>query len=703
MLYRWWIFFMAIHFSLPGQSTMAGSDNLTARIVFNQGVPVLTLNDQPTIPFLFFFNTSTYRHEHFLTQQVELSKSHGFHLYSMPFVSWPWIEQDENGVEITPDFSKSSRILDRFIEVDPEARFLLRIWSSPPNAWKGWAKVPEKERTLYADGSSSLMSLGSEYLWKEFKDSFSRMVLHFDNSPYAPRILGYHIGGQNSTEWFPDQYREKGPDYSPVNLAAFRKWLRDKYTSEDQISRAWGKAALTFNQAEIPRFEGGRFPIRGIREGETLEAFYRQPEEQAWVDYSAFTSDLTASRIIDAAQLVKSLTGGRKLTTFFHGYVYDLPGSLGGHWNTMRLLNHPSIDILCAPFSYQTTEERLAGGSSGCMTAIDSVALHGKLWINEDDMRTHLIDVKHDLPKWLSEEGFGKQTRDLTETLACLQRNLANGLVHRMGTWWMDLIGAGAFNEAKLWETLELSWKPLYMNLLAHPTPYTPDVSFIVDEMSRIYIKNDWDITYNGLALLRNDIAKTGASTGYYYLEDFISGLSPRTKVYVFASVFYLSQEQIDRLLQRLDQEHSTAIWFYAPGFLGPEGISIERSRKITGIDLSVQDGPMGTRGEGILAGLTWGWNTDTKISPRLVVVDPAVEPLGRYMSDTALSAVRKQTGLHTTAFFGDFRANPEVLHALFSKAGVHLWAENGEIVHTDGNILFSQDHLKTSLQIMSD
>ena len=71
------------------------------------------------------------------------------------------------------------------------------------------------------------------------------------------------------------------------------------------------------------------------------------------------------------------------------------------------------------------------------MTAIDSVALYGKLWINEDDMRTHLIDVKHDLPKWLSEEGFGKHARDLMETLAC-------------------------------------------------PTPYAPDVSFIVDEMSRI-------------------------------------------------------------------------------------------------------------------------------------------------------------------------------------------------------------------------
>ncbi len=697
------ILFVALLFSLPAQLAMAEPEDLTAGIISRQGVPVLTLNGQPTIPFLFFFNTSTYRQEHLLNQQVELSKSHGFHLYTMPFNKWPWIEHDENDSEIPPDFSKSYELLDRFIGVDPEARFLLRIWSSPPNDWKDWGRVPEGERTLYADGSSSVMSLGSEYLWKEFKESLSRMVLHFENSSYGPRILGYHIGGQNSTEWFPNQYREKGPDYSNANLSAFRKWLKEKYGSDENISRAWGRAGLRVEQAGIPRFEGDRFPIRGVRGDEILDAFYHQPEEQQWIDYSEFTSELTASRIIDAARLIKNLTGGRKLTAFFHGYFFDLPGSLGGHWNTMRLLKDPSIDILCAPFSYQTTEERLAGGASGCMTAIDSIALHGKLWINEDDMRTHLIDVKHDLPKWLSEEGFGKQTKDLTETLACLQRNLANALVHRMGTWWMDLIGAGAFNDVALWDTLAQIWKPRYMDLLENPRPYVPDVSLIVDESSRHSIRNDWDLTYNGLALLRNDIAKTGASIGYYYLEDFLADISPRSKVYVFASVFYLSQDQSGKLLQRLDREHSTAVWLYAPGYLGPEGCSVERCRKITGIEVMVQDGPMGSKGEGVLDGFSWGWNMETKVSPRLVVADQSVESLGRFIRDGSVSAARKKTEGHTSIFFNDFRLNTGVLRALFAQAGVHQWAENGVVVHTDGKILFTQSSLKSSLEALSE
>src|ERR1035441_4987665 len=70
---------------------------------------------------------------------------------------------------------------------------------------------------------------------------------------------------------------------------------------------------------------------------------------------------------------------GKRLVAFFNGYIYDLPGSMNGHTRMDRLLASPDIDMIAAPISYNTLQERLGGGAGGAMSALDSVALHGKL------------------------------------------------------------------------------------------------------------------------------------------------------------------------------------------------------------------------------------------------------------------------------------------------------------------------------------
>ena len=60
------------------------------------------------------------------------------------------------------------------------------------------------------------------------REDLARVVRHYEASPYGRRILVYEVGGPN-IEMFHDRYREKGPDYNPLNQECFRAWLSRKY------------------------------------------------------------------------------------------------------------------------------------------------------------------------------------------------------------------------------------------------------------------------------------------------------------------------------------------------------------------------------------------------------------------------------------------------------------------------------------------
>jgi beta-galactosidase len=80
------------------------------------------------------------------------------------------------------------------------------------------------------------------------------------------------------------------------------------------------------------------------------------------------------------------------------------------------------------------------------MTAAESVALAGKMWLQEDDTRTYLATGT--FPGWQD----GADT--LVGTNKLLLRNTAQCALRNFATWWMDLGGTGWFNDPQLWATL---------------------------------------------------------------------------------------------------------------------------------------------------------------------------------------------------------------------------------------------------------
>jgi len=635
----------------------------TARVSANNGMPRLLINDRPVPPLIFFYNIAIPNRLENLAPQVQYAATNGVHIYSFEY-KIPWTGSY---------YAYFDNAMDQFIAQDPNATFLLRIKQEIYDQ-TGSLQFGVGQDNLFLDNTTEPISIGSDAYYEAYADALRAFVTHYENSPYATRIIGYHIGGgENLTEWFPRSYRSKGPDYSAANTNAFRTWLRQKYPTDAALTQAWGRS-MAFDQATIPTPIPGRFPLHTSPAGSSVDLFYAQPGEQDWIDYSAYVSDITSQRILDLATVVKSASLGKKLVAVFYGYTSELPGSMNGHLRMDRLLDAPQIDILAAPNSYISESDRLAGGPAGAMSSLDSVAAHGKLWVNENDLRTWLAAASS-----LPDYGYNGSypTANFAETYNVLLRDAGALVVHRAGTWWMDLNANGAFRHSDLWGVVSGFGMPLYDELYSAPTSYRPDVAVIVDPRSLLLEKNDYDLMLLGRANLRNAIAQAGASIGYYTLDDFSTGALPKCKVYLFANAFFLTGAQVELVRSRLSAEKATAIWQLAPGFLGESGPSAVRSSQLTGIGLSRSDGKGGSVGFGALQGMSWGWGTNP-ISPRLEIVDASADILGRYAVDNKVSAASKFTDGFQSIFVGDINLSTPVLRALVRQGGAHVWTEGG-------------------------
>ncbi|UCH33591.1 MAG: beta-galactosidase, partial [Armatimonadota bacterium] len=403
-----------------------------ARIEVANGVPRLSINGRRVLPIIFFFNTDVAapRKAEYLARQVALAARAGVHIYSLPFRC----PRTADGV--TPNYAHSNGLLDAFIEADPQALFILRLYPGPNWSWQNWDDIIARDAAVFADGSKGNVSVASDFFGEPTSKDLAGLIRHYESSRYGKRIIGYHPGGPDS-EMFHDSYREKGPDYSAANERGFRRWLSAKYRAETPLREAWGDAQVTFETAGIPRFAAGRFPMHGAGRDEVIQTFYALPEERDWVDFSAYSNDVMADKVVEWARLIKRETDGRKLSVFFYGYTFELPGSFSGHYRLQRILACPEVDALVAPYSYH---ERLAGGAGNFMSPVDTVTAHGKLWLNEDDTRTSVLDVTQ-VPADFTSSSVNARARDLEETTNILERNFAALLEHRAGTWWMDLTG----------------------------------------------------------------------------------------------------------------------------------------------------------------------------------------------------------------------------------------------------------------------
>jgi len=368
----------------------------------------------------------------------------GIDLVSFALVTPPW---PPPGQEV--DWSTVNAQCQRVLDANPRALLLPRIGVGAPQWWReahpgdamAWDRDPQRGRGTTAVASPAYRRDAAAWL--------AALIEHLEKT-FGPHIVGYHPCGQNTGEWF--YLNTWGPalnGYSPATRDAWRGWLRQRYKTDAALQAAWGRSAATLATATVPSPESRRAAPAG-----TL----RDPaDERSLIDFAEFQQQMMSECVVLFANTVRTATRGKKMVVFFYGYVFEF-GAVGngpatsGHYMLRRVLDCPDIDVLCSPISYF---DRGLGGSGPAMTAAESVALAGKMWLYEDDTATYLSPSKH--PDAHPPSSRGSKPSNRPTPFSCATRPSAPCGTSARGGWiWAARVGSGTAGCGARWSC----WRP---------------------------------------------------------------------------------------------------------------------------------------------------------------------------------------------------------------------------------------------------
>ena len=590
------------------------------------------------------------------------------------------------------------------LTIEPDAWFLPRLHLDAPGWWKDThpeelivygLPYPDEvydrpeligESGLNWNGLQDLrdVSLASD-VWRVETGRMLESFLRFmENSPLTARMIGYQVAGAMNGEW-----HYKGPRYLPDYSAPMRALCGAAPPVENRLETTAGLL---------------RDPVR----------------EQAVINWYRRYHDIIADTIVQFARVTKESTDRRVLCGAFYTYLLEnICIQEAGHLSPRPVLESTDIDFIACPYTYQHTNipgkerwesdivdgagnwlgrARGIGGDGGYRTLPASIARHGKLFIVEMDPSTYLE------PNRAGEGGSGHET--VEGTLQIIHRDLAGMFASGIGGWLFD------FGHYDARFAADRGWyddRPIIREIrrLAElgEERHRLDIGSAA-QIAAVYDAEVFCATQHwmsqqpwrghGIAVtdyfthwLMDSQARTfhrlGAPIDYLYRFDFERRDARRAGLIFMVNTFLLDPEERARLKDIFEGSNATVVWFYAPGYITHERLSLAQMQDLTGMGFTVypDPGPMMIRSwiddpDGPL-GLTFG--TELPHGPRFVVDDPEAEILGVWTDLEEPAMARKEQDGWTSVYVGAPPLPVEILRWLARQAGVELWSSRPDVI----------------------
>lgn len=602
--------------------------------------------------------------------QVKLAAACGVDMVSFPIPTlWP-----KGGEE--PDPSGIDAAIRATLEANPRALLLPRIGMYPP---KWWLESHPKAVMAYEGGKAGDTASVSSEEYRKDSAAALRRTIRWCEKNYGPHMAGYHPCGQNTGEWFYyDSWERPLNGLEPATLTAWRKWLAKKYPDDATLQRSWSLSTATLADASVPTPQERRAAPHGQLRDPSLE--------MRLIDFAQFQQQEMADTVLRLASALRQEAGPDRLSVFFYGYLFEfgaLPNgpAISGHYALRQVLDSPDIDILCAPISYY---DRQSGGGAPCMTAAESAMLSGKLWLNEDDTRTHLAKDSR-APGW--QAGADSQEASVMQ----LRRNLAHETTRNFATWWMDLGASGWFDDSVLWEEMR-KFGEIEKFLLANPTPFHPQIAAVVDERSMLLPVGSGPVPWTTRPLIytvRENLHRVGAPFGQYLLDDVMAG-KIKSKLNVFLSSWRLSRDERQAL--KAATRTSANIWCWAPGYFDDTRPSCSAVTELTGFDVRMMPagatGQMRATADGTAIGLPPNFGQNKPIAPLLSPRTSPGDVVLAHFSDGSPSVVLRKIGDGISVFVGGTEVPPSLIRHVARLSGVHLYCDKDANIFANGPLL---------------
>ncbi len=592
----------------------------------------------------------------------------GIHLYG----DWFGTSTVSDMGHVAPDqynYAEFDRYFAAILDVDPQAYFIPHIGVTGP-LW--WQKAHPEEMCQFEDGTKGPTSFASERWRREMGEDLRRLIAYLRKAPYADRILGYMFFNGYTAEWqMWGTWQASHCDYSEPAQRAFRAFLAQRYGTDERLRAAWGDPAVTLATAPMPngdkRRPGGPQVLRDPK-----------TERQA-VDFYEFISNMDADAVLHVARVVREATEGQSLVGTYYAYLtaHGINQQDSGHLAARQVFDSPDIDFLMSPPNYWY---RKPGEACTFMSATDSFRLRGKLWLDESDHRTHLTDPG---------AGYGRADT-LEETRGVFWRELAEVLAKRAAVSWFDMSG-GWFSHPRVLADLGRGHE-IMRDSLSQRKPFHPQIGVFVDPESFYWMRP----TMANAALDLHQVVtmpQSGAPWDFCLIDDIADSRLPDYKLYVFLNAFYMDSARREAIHAKLKRNGATALFFYAPGYLGPEGASLDAMRALTGITIAKDDGPGKPQ---ILVDasdpLAQGLATDKPLGAQQLTVapifyadDPDARVVGRMVDGKQPGLVVKQQDGWTSVYSGAMQLPQGLMRNLARAAGVHVWLDTDDALYTDG------------------
>lgn len=497
-------------------------------------------------------------------------------------------------------------------------------------------------------------SLASE----KWRQESGRRVVEFCKKLARTRegraVVGIHLSCGVYGEWHPWGFIRNEPDVSPPMQAAFRKWLKTRYGSDQKLQTAWNDPRITFHSAAVPDTAARRCCADG---------FFRNPrQEQRIIDFYKCQQEIIADDIEFFCRTVKENWPRKLITGVFYGYYHFslCRQAMAGHLEVERLLASPWIDYFAGPTSYNKPS-RESGGSGLQRGIVQSVLRHGKLWFDE-------VDNGYLQNKFESDFVRSRPLGD-SAYLPVLQRSLWLPLMQGCGLWLYDF---GPRRNTGWWDgdmyrqefrrTIDFFSKTFRPKM-----PAPAEVLVVWDTESFYHVENKSTKTCEqGLDASAEDVQRCGVPTDHTYLFDLPRIDLRPYRVILFMVAWQLSPEQRRFIRDSVARAGRTLIWNYLSGYSDGRQTDQAQIEALSGITLQKITPPDTIRWQ---AG-DEGFTSAEHIDPLFAIADSSAEPEA-FLTGTGTPVIgRKNLGTFTSVYACVPLHGSGVFRTLFREAG---------------------------------
>ncbi len=584
------------------------------------------------------------------------------------------------------DIKKAQQQVQGVLDACPEAKVIVRVhvnapfwWNEAnPNECAQYANAPLDQRRYgppfnHEDGDvgrARRASLASVKWRTEAGARLRELCQRLAKTPQGGAVIGLHIAGGVYGEWHNWGFIDHDPDTGPAMTQYFRQWLRQRYTTDKQLQDAWQSPQFTFDNATVPDT---------AERNRTGDGMFRNPlTERRTIDFYRAQQDVVADDITYFCRIAKQNWPRRLVVGVFYGYYHSTFSrqAAGGHLAMERVFACPDIDYFAGPQSYVDATRKL-GGSGLSRGLLESMRLHGKLWLDEVDNGYLQVNRARDFVR-------SDELHD-TNYLQVLRRSLAFPVLRGAGYWLYDF---GPQRNAGWWDSpFYLDSLRPWMDLLrieaTLPYQTAADALFVYDSESYYFAKNKKTAISQSIPDQSiEDALRSGVVADHIYLFDL-----PKMDLSRYKAVFFVNCFALDTAMRRFIQNKvadngRTIIWNYLPGYIGPNGNSLARVSDLTGFVLETRVSPPKPA-----VSTPWGkYSFDLPLQPMVVLGDSAQMTVLARLGDSTNTPVvaRADRGNYKTVMAAMPLQNSGLFRSIFETAGCHIYNTQNDFLYAN-------------------